>query len=160
MKTITIERIEKAIVVNARLSVVYNQWTQFEQFPDFMRGVKSVVQLDDRHLAWRANILGQEVGWDAEITEQVPDQRISWRSTSGQPNKGTVHITSLNAGTTNMTLTIEYEPLGLMEKVADALGALSFRIAGDLRRFRKFIEKRGVATGAWRGIISIPAGIS
>ena len=160
MKTITIERIEKAIVVNARLSVVYNQWTQFEQFPDFMRGVKSVVQLDDRHLAWRAMILGQEVGWDAEITEQVPDQRISWRSTSGHPNKGSVYFTSLNTETTNMTLTIEYETRGLLEKIADALGALSFRITGDLRRFRKFIEKRGVATGAWRGSIPIPSVVS
>lgn len=157
MKTITIERIEKAIQVNARLSVVYNQWTQFEEFPNFMEGVKSVVQLNDRVLAWRAEILGQEVGWEAEITRQVPDQQISWRSTSGRPNKGTIHFKSVNTETTNMTLLIEYETRGLLEKIADALGALSFRIAGDLRRFRKFIEQRGAATGAWRGIIPIPA---
>lgn len=160
MKTIRIKHIEKAIEVKARLSVVYNQWTQFEQFPDFMRGVKSVVQLDDRHLAWRAKILGHEVGWEAEITEQVPDQHISWRSTSGHPNKGTIYFTSVNTEITKMTLTIEYEAQGLLEKITDALGALSFRIAGDLHSFRKFIEQRGAATGGWRGIIPIPAVIS
>lgn len=147
------ERIEKSIEVKAPLSAVYNQWTQFEQFPQFMEGVKSVQQLDDKRLAWKAEILGQEIDWIAEIYEQIPDERIAWRSTSGHPNSGTVYFSSVDAGTTKVTLVIEYEPQGAAEKIADALGALSLRISGDLRRFRQLMEERGSASGGWRGEI-------
>jgi hypothetical protein len=159
MKAISIERIGKAIEVNARLSVVYNQWTQFEEFPKFMEGVKSVKQLDDKRLAWRAEILGQEVEWEAEITEQVPDQRISWRSTSGRSNTGTVYFSPMTTEKTRVMLAIEYEPLGAAERIANTLGVLSFRIARDMRRFRRFVEERGAATGAWRGYIPLAADI-
>ena len=153
----TMQRIEKNIEVNARLSVVYNQWTQFESFPHFMEGVKSVRQLDEQHLAWKAEILGQEVEWKAEITEQTPDERISWRSTSGHTNTGTVSFAATDTKTTRVSLVIEYEPQGAAEKIADALGILSFRIGGDLKRFKQFIEARGSATGGWRGSIPQPA---
>ena len=153
----TMQRIEKNIEVNARLSVVYNQWTQFESFPHFMEGVKSVRQLDAQHLAWKAEILGQEVEWKAEITEQTPDERISWRSTSGHANTGTVSFAATDTNTTRVSLVIEYEPQGAAEKIADALGILSFRIGGDLKRFKQFIEARGSATGGWRGSIPQPA---
>lgn len=159
MKTISIQRIEKDIEVNAPVSVVYRQWTQFEDFPKFMEGVKSVIQIDERHLAWRAEILGREVDWDAEITIQVPNQQISWHSTSGHPNKGTVFFTPTGPDKTKVTLIMEYELQGAAERIADALGILSFRIAGDLRRFRKFIEERGIPNGGWNGHISMPAGI-
>jgi len=147
------ERIQKEIEVDAPLSAVYNQWTQFEEFPLFMEGVKSVKQLDDKFLAWHAEIMGQDVRWDAEITEQVPDNRIAWRSISGRPNAGAVYFNPAGPGRTRITLTLEYEPLGAAEKIADALGALSLRVEGDLRRFRHFIEERGVPTGGWRGEI-------
>ncbi|HZJ16963.1 MAG TPA: SRPBCC family protein [Chthoniobacteraceae bacterium] len=147
------QRIEKDIEVNEPLSTVYNQWTQFESFPHFMEGVKSVRQLDDRHLAWRAEILGREVDWEAEIIEQVPDECIAWRCTSGHPNMGAVYFEPLGPDRTKVTLVLEYEPLGAAEKIADALGALSIRVEGDLRRFKKFIEERGAETGAWRGEI-------
>ena len=145
------QRIEKDIEVNMPLSTVYNQWTQFESFPHFMEGVKSVRQLDDRHLAWRAEILGREVDWKAEIIEQVPDECIAWRCTSGHPNMGAVYFEPLGPDRTKVTLVLEYEPLGAAERIADALGALSLRVEGDLRRFKKFIEERGAETGAWRG---------
>lgn len=154
--TIPMQRIEKDIEVKARLSVVYNQWTQFESFPQFMEGVKSVHQLDESHLAWKAEILGQEIEWEAEIIEQVPDQRIAWRSTSGHPNAGTVSFTAIDVDTTKVSLVIEYEPQGAAEKLADALGIVSFRIGGDLKRFKQFIEDRGAASGAWRGSIPQP----
>ena len=147
------QRIEKDIEVNEPLSTVYNQWTQFESFPQFMEGVKSVRQLDDRHLAWCAEILGREVGWTAEIIEQVPDECIAWRCTSGHPNMGAVYFEPLGPDRTKVTLVLEYKPLGAAEKIADALGALSLRVEGDLRRFKKFIEERGAETGAWRGEI-------
>ena len=147
------QRIEKDIEVKLPVRTVYNQWTQFESFPHFMEGVKSVQQLDDRHLAWKAEILGREVEWTAEIIEQAPDECISWRCTSGHPNMGAVYFEPLGPDQTKVTLVLEYEPLGATEKIADALGALSLRVEGDLRRFKKFIEERGAETGAWRGEI-------
>jgi uncharacterized membrane protein len=149
----SVKRIEKEIEVKVPLSVAYNQWTQFETFPEFMEGVKEVRQLDDRRLFWRASILGREVEWQAEIYEQVPDTRIAWRSTTGEPNAGAVYFSAVNGDTTKITLVIQYDPQGFGEKIADALGAVSLRVAGDLERFRDFIEKRHVETGGWRGEI-------
>jgi uncharacterized membrane protein len=147
------KRIEKEIEVKVPLSVAYNQWTQFETFPEFMEGVKEVRQLDDRRLFWRAIILGREVEWEAEIYEQVPDNRIAWRSTSGEPNVGAVYFSGVDADTTKITLVMQYDPQGFGEKIADALGAVSLRVQGDLERFRDFIEKRHTETGGWRGEI-------
>ena len=78
------ERVEKIIEVNRPLSTVYNQWTQFEEFPFFMDGVKEVRQIDDTHLYWRAQVWGKEKEWEAEITEQEPDRRISWKRWLGE----------------------------------------------------------------------------
>jgi uncharacterized membrane protein len=150
---IPMQRIEKDIEVTAPLRVVYNQWTQFESFPQFMEGVKSVRQLDASHLSWKAEILGQEVNWEAEITEQIPDQRITWRSTSGHVNTGTVSFSSKDHKTTRVSLVVEYEPEGTAEKLADALGIVSYRIGGDLKRFKQFIEDGGGDSGGWRGTL-------
>ena len=146
------ERIEKSIEVLCPVRTVYNQWTQFEDFPRFMAGVKEIRQLDDTHVHWRAEIWGKEKEWDAEITEQVPDQKISWRSTSGDaPNGGTVRFEPLAAERTRVKLTMEYEPQGAVENVADALGVLSKRVQNTVEDFKQFIEKRGAETGGWRG---------
>jgi len=146
------ERIEKSIEVLCPVRTVYNQWTQFEDFPRFMAGVKEIRQLDDTHVHWRAEIWGKEKEWDAEITEQVPDQKISWRSTSGDaPNGGTVRFEPLAADRTRVKLTMEYEPQGAVENVADALGVLSKRVQNSVEDFKQFIEKRGAETGGWRG---------
>jgi len=147
------ERIEKSIEVNAPLRVVYDQWTQFEEFPRFMNGIEEVRQLDDRKLFWRANIWGHTAEWEAEIHEQVPDQRIAWRSLSGHPNAGAVSFASAGEGRTRVTLALEYEPLGLAETIGDALGLVTSRVEGDLERFREFIESKQTPTGAWRGEI-------
>jgi uncharacterized membrane protein len=147
------ETIEKSIEVNAPLRQVYNQWTQFEEFPKFMEGVETVRQLDEQRLFWRAEIWGKTEEWEAEIYEQIPDQRIAWRSISGVPNAGAVSFESLGPNTTRVTLTINYEPQGALEKIGEALGVVSARVEGDLKRFRDFIEERGRATGAWRGEI-------
>jgi uncharacterized membrane protein len=147
------ETIEKSIEVHAPLQQVYNQWTQFEEFPKFMEGVQEVRQLNDRRLFWRAEIWGKTEEWEAEIYEQVPDQRIAWRSVVGAPNTGAVSFAAVDPNTTTVTLSLSYEPLGAVEKIGDALGIVSARVDGDLKRFRDFIEERGRATGAWRGEI-------
>jgi uncharacterized membrane protein len=147
------ETIEKSIEVNAPLEQVYNQWTQFEEFPKFMEGVEEVRQLDDRRLFWRAQIWGKTEEWDAEIYDQVPEERIAWRSITGAPNAGAVSFVAVTPEKTRVTLALNYEPEGAVEKIGDAIGLVSGRVEGDLKRFREFIEERGIATGAWRGEI-------
>ncbi len=130
-----------------------NQWTQFEEFPKFMEGVEQVKQVDERHLHWVASIGGATREWDAEIIEQVPDQRIAWRSTTGVRNSGVVSFQPLAPDRTRIDLKLSYQPEGAAEKVGDTLGVVSSRVEGDLKRFKEFIQNRGGETGAWRGQI-------
>jgi uncharacterized membrane protein len=145
------ERIEKVIDVDCPVRAVYNQWTQFEEFPRFMSGVKEVRQLDDTHVHWHAEIWGKDKEWDAQITEQEPDSRISWQAVSGAPNAGTVRFEPLGADRTRVRLVMSYEPEGAMENVGDAIGAVSSRVQSTVEQFKKFIEARGRETGGWRG---------
>jgi uncharacterized membrane protein len=149
-------KIEKSIDVNVPVRTAYDQWTQFEEFPKFMEGVESVQQLDDRHLTWRAEIGGKMLEWTAEIAEQIPDTRVAWHSTGGSRHAGAVSFYRLSDDKCRVTLLIDYEPHGVVEKVGDWLGVMSRRVEGDLERFKKFIEERGVETGAWRGTIPSP----
>ncbi len=144
---------EKSIQVNVPARTAYNQWTQFEQFPRFMEGVELVQQLDDRNLHWVANVGGRRKEFDAEITEQIPDKRIAWRSRSGPSHGGVVTFHPLNDAQTRTMLQMVYEPEGVTEKVGDAVGVMSRRVEKDLERFKQFIEARGDETGGWRGQI-------
>ena len=143
--------VEKSIEVEVPVSTVYNQWTQFEEFPQFMEGVESVTQLDDTRLHWVAEIAGTSREWDAEIIDQQPDRRIAWRSIDGAGNGGIVTFQPVGPSTTQVSLQMEFEPEGLAENIGDKLGFVSKRTEGDLERFKSFIESRGVETGAWRG---------
>ena len=143
--------IEKSIDVAVPVRTAYNQWTQFEEFPRFMEGVQEVRQLDDKRLRWRASVGGTDKQWDAEITEQIPDERIAWRSVSGAENAGVVTFHHLSADRPRVMLQMEYDPEGVTENVGDAMGVVSRRVTGDLERFKDFIESRGRETGAWRG---------
>ena len=144
--------IEKSVQVAVPVSTAYDQWTQFESFPQFMEGVESVKQFDDKHLHWKAEIGGVTREWDAEIVDQVPDERITWRAVEGAQNKGTVSFTQDPMGNaTQVTLHLEYEPEGAVEKTGDVLKIVDMRAKGDLERFKDFIENRGTETGAWRG---------
>ena len=134
--------IEQSIVVNVPVQMAYNQWTQFEDFPRFMDGVESVRQLDDKRLHWRVNIGGKVKEWDAEITEQHPDERIAWTTRSGARNAGVVTFHRLDENRTKIMLQVDYEPEGVVENVGDAVGIVSARIKGDLERFKEFIESR------------------
>jgi uncharacterized membrane protein len=145
--------VEKSVDVDVAVSTAYNQWTQFEEFPAFMEGVKSVRQIDDKHLHWRAEVAGKTLEWHAEITDQTPETRIAWRSTSGVHNGGAVLFEPLGPQRTRVTVRIDYEPDGVSESVGSALGLAGGKVEDDLERFKAFIESRGRETGAWRGEI-------
>jgi uncharacterized membrane protein len=147
--------IEKSIDVEVPVRTAYNQWTQFEEFPAFMEGVTAVTQVDDRRLRWQANVGGKSQEWTAEITEQHPDERIAWRSTSGARNAGVVTFHRLADQKTRVMLQMEYDPQGMVENVGDAVGVVTARVGRDMARFKDYIESRQHETGAWRG--DIPA---
>jgi uncharacterized membrane protein len=147
-------KVEKSVLVNVPVSTAYNQWTQFEDFPQFMEGVESVKQLSDDRLEWVAEIAGVSRQWQAKILEQVPDQKIAWAATEGATNAGAVTFEDVGGGQTRVNLALEYEPEGLMETVADKLNIVENRAEGDLERFKSFIESEREATGAWRGSVS------
>jgi uncharacterized membrane protein len=145
--------VEESIEVNVPVSMAYNQWTQFEQFPQFMDSVREVRQQGDRHLHWRAEIGGVEKEWDAEITEQIPDERIAWRSTSGVRNAGVVTFHKISDASTKIMLQMEYDPQSFSEQAGDALGIVRREAKGNLERFKALLESRGQETGAWRGSV-------
>ena len=151
--------VEKTVTVDVPVRTAYDQWTQFESFPELMEGVESVQQLDDKRLHWKAEIAGVTREWDAEIVDQTPDERITWRSLAVTKNDGTVLFRTDpgNPGSTEITLRLEYEPEGVVEKAGDLLNIVDRRAQGDLERFKKFIESRGTETGAWRGEVK-PSG--
>ena len=141
------------IQVDRPLKTVYNQWTQFEEFPRFMEGVQSVKQLDDDRLHWTLDIGGRVIEYEAEITDQVPDKRIAWTSRKGRQTGGRVTFQKIDDGATEVTLTLQYDPQGPFEAVADLVGLISGRARGDLERFKAWMESREDETGAWRGKI-------
>ena len=143
--------IEQSIDVSVPVRTAYNQWTQFEDFPRFMEGVEEVRQIDDTHLHWRTRVGGREKEFDAEISEQRPDERIAWTATQGAEQAGVVTFHRVDDDRTRIMLQLEAEPEGAVEKAGDALGVLKRRVKGDLERFKQMIESRGTETGAWRG---------
>lgn len=149
MSTVT-ESVDVAVPVRT----AYNQWTQFEEFPRFMESVEEVRQLDDTHLHWRANVAGKVKEWDAEITQQIPDQYIAWRSTGGVPNAGAVSFDKIGENRTRVKLHMDYEPETAAEKIGDAVGGVKLAAKGNLKRFKKLVERHGVETGAWRGTVA------
>ncbi len=146
-------KIMKSVDVEVPVTTAYNQWTQFEEFPQFMEGVESIQQVDNQTLRWKASIGGVEKEWTARITEQTPDQRIAWTNIDGAPNAGVVTFHRLSDSTCRVALQLDYEPEGIVENLGDMVGVVERRTAADLERFKKFIEDRGQASGAYRGTI-------
>jgi len=147
-------KVEKSIRVDVPVTTAYNQWTQFEDFPHFMGGVKEVRQLDDRRLHWIAEIAGVRREWEASILEQVPDEKVAWAATAGATNAGAVRFQPAGESATIVYLTLEYEPEGIVEQVGDKLGIVERQVTSDLERFKTLIEDQGYATGAWRGAVN------
>ena len=146
-------RVEKSIEIEKPLRTVYDQWTQFEEFPRFMEGVEEVHQMDDRTLHWMREDRREAGGVGRGDRPPDPDQRIAWRHRRGAVNSGVVTFSPIDADRCRGHLALEYEPQGFVEKVGDMLGVVSRRVEGDLERFKRFIEERGDETGAWRGEI-------
>jgi uncharacterized membrane protein len=152
MSTIT-----ETVDVDVPVTTAYNQWTQFESFPQFMEGVEQIRQLDDTHLHWVTKVGGATREFDATITEQHPDERVAWRSDSGPNHAGVITFHRLNDSTTRVTAQMDLDPEGFAENVADKLGVLDRRVKNDMRRFKEFIEHRGGETGSWRGDVQRPS---
>jgi uncharacterized membrane protein len=143
--------ITESIDVEVPVRTAYDQWTQFEEFPQFMSAIERVDQLDDQRLHWVAKVGGKTKEWDARITEQTPDQRVAWTSTSGADNAGVVTFHRIDDNKTRVTVQMDVDPEGVVENVGDAVGVPNRQVKGDLERFKEFIESRGRETGAWRG---------
>ena len=143
--------IEQSIEVDVPVRTAYNQWTQFEEFPAFMDGVESVTQRDDTHLHWVAEIAGVRREWDAEITEQLSDERIAWTSRDGTGNSGVVTFHRLDDDKSRVMLQLTVAAEGIVEKTGEMLGIIEGKVVGDLERFKEMIESRGAETGGWRG---------
>ncbi|MBT2551636.1 SRPBCC family protein [Arthrobacter sp. ISL-5] len=152
-------RVEKRILVNVPVSTAYNQWTQFEDFPHFMGGVKKVTQLSDDRLEWVAEIAGLKRKWEAKILEQVPDRKVAWAATEGATNAGSVEFEDVGGGQTSIRLVIDYEPEGLVEKVGEKLHVVDRQAEADLKRFKQFVEAEEYASGAWRGSVNEGASV-
>ncbi|HWC71437.1 MAG TPA: SRPBCC family protein [Actinomycetota bacterium] len=144
-------QITGSIDVRVPVTTAYNQWTQFEEFPRFMEGVEQVQQLDDTHLRWVAEVAGKREEWEAEITEQQPDERVAWTSRGGKGNAGVVTFHRLNDDETRVTVQMDWQPEGVLENVGATLGFDDRQVSNDLGRFKELIEQRGTESGAWRG---------
>ncbi|HYO36326.1 MAG TPA: SRPBCC family protein [Geodermatophilus sp.] len=147
-------KVEKSIQVDVPVRTAYDQWTQFEDFPHFMGGVKEVRQLDDRRLHWVAEIAGVRRQWEATVLEQEPDRKVAWAATEGATNAGAVRFEAAGAGSTVVYLQLEYEPEGLVEQIGDKLGVVERQVRSDLERFKRLVESQGYASGSWRGSIN------
>jgi uncharacterized protein (TIGR02271 family) len=151
------ETIERSIDIDVPVQAAYQQWTRFEEFPQFMEGVEEVQRLDAKRLHWVANIGGTRKEWDAQITETVPDDRIAWRSEAGEFTAGVVKFQPLGADRSRTTVRFDYEPHGVKETLGDWLGLVSRRVENDLERFKDFVEARGRGS-AWQRTTAPTAG--
>jgi uncharacterized membrane protein len=145
----------ETVDVDVPVTTAYNQWTQFEEFPQFLTFVESITQIDDTLTHWKVNIAGAEREFDAEITEQLPDERVAWNSVDGDvDHAGVVTFHKLSDTTSRVTVQLDWDAENLVEKAGAALGFDDRAVKSDLQNFKKFIEERGVEDGAWRGTVT------
>ncbi|MFC9163198.1 SRPBCC family protein [Streptomyces fungicidicus] len=148
--TVIIEHID----VGVPLRTAYDQWTQYQDFSTFAKGVKSANKSDDTTSDWQAKIWWSNRSWKAKTTEQVPDDRIAWSSEGAKgTTKGVVSFHSLGDNLTRVLLVIEYYPSGLFEKTGNIWRAQGRRARLDLKHFVRFITIKGEAEDSWRGEI-------
>ncbi|MEV6554002.1 SRPBCC family protein [Streptomyces sp. NPDC051597] len=145
-------QVEQSVEVAVPVRTAYDQWTQFESFPQFMDGVERIEQRTSTLTHWVTSVDGVKREFDAEITEQIPDERVAWTTVGGDVRQaGVVTFHRIDDNTTKVMLQMEHDPEGLAETVGDKLGFVKRQVSGDLKRFKEFIESRGAETGAWRG---------
>ena len=147
-------QVQESVDVNVPVRTAYNQWTQFESFPNFMEGVESVTQIDATHNHWVTKVGGVTREFDTEITEQNPDERIAWKAVGGDTgHAGVVTFHRLGDDQTRVMIQIDWQPSDLVEKAGAAVGVDDHRVKADAKRFKEFVESRGTETGAWRGSV-------
>ncbi|WP_369195021.1 SRPBCC family protein [Streptomyces djakartensis] len=148
--TVIIEHID----VGVPLRTAYDQWTQYQDFSTFAKGVKSASRDDDTHSDWQAKIWWSNRSWKAKTTEQIPDDRIAWTSEGAKgTTKGVVSFHRLTDNLTRVLLVIEYYPSGFFEKTGNIWRAQGRRARLDLKNFVRFITIKGEAEDGWRGEI-------
>jgi uncharacterized membrane protein len=145
------EHVEETVEVAVPVRTAYNQWTQFESFPQFMSGVESITQLTDTTNHWVTKVGGVQREFDTEIVDQEPDDRIAWRSTDGKSHAGIIRFTPLDANHTKVRVHFEWAPETATEKAGAALRIDEMQVKADMRKFKDFVESRGGETGGWRG---------
>ena len=149
--------VQESVDVDVPIRVAYDQWTQFESFPQFMGGVERITQLDDTHNHWITKVGGVTREFDTEITEQNPDERVAWKTVGGDTRQaGVVTFHRLSDDQTRVMIQIDWEPSDLVEKAGAALGFDDRQVKADAEKFKEFIESRGSQTGAWRGDVERP----
>ena len=149
-------QVQESVDVEVPVRTAYDQWTQFETFPHFMGGVESITQIDDTHSHWVTKIGGVTREFDTEITEQHPDERVAWKSTDGTTHAGVVTFHRLGEGESRVTVQIDWEAEGLVEKAGALVGVDDHQVKADLDRFKEYIEGKGHEDGAWRGNVDNP----
>jgi uncharacterized membrane protein len=149
--------VTESIDVSVPVRTAYNQWTQFAEFPHFMGGVESIEQTDDRHSHWVTKVGGVTREFDTEITEQHPDERVAWKSTDGTSHAGVVTFHRLGEGQTKVTVQLDWQAQGIVEKAGALVGVDDHQVKADLDRFKSYIESQPGADGAWRGDIDAPS---
>ncbi|MER5377542.1 SRPBCC family protein [Streptomyces sp. NPDC002553] len=148
-------KVEESIEVSVPVHTAYNQWTQFETFPEFMSGVERIEQRTDTLTHWVTDVNGVHREFDAEITEQIPDERVAWTTVAGDSRQaGVVTFHRLDDEHTKVMLQLDFEPEGLAETIGDKLGFVKRQTKGDLSRFKEYIEERGRESGGWRGVVT------
>ncbi|NEM92563.1 SRPBCC family protein [Galbitalea soli] len=145
----------ETIDVHVPVSVAYNQWTQFEEFPKFLSFVESIEQKSDTLTSWTVRINGVERHFDAVVTEQHPDERVAWNSTGGDADHaGVVTFHKLSDADIRVTVQLDWEAKGLLEHLGAALGVDNHAIKKNLNDFKEYIEAKGSPDGAWRGDVN------
>ncbi|MER6216300.1 SRPBCC family protein [Streptomyces sp. NPDC001272] len=147
-------QVKESIEVDVPVTTAYNQWTQFESFPQFMEGVERIEQVDRTLTHWVTKVAGVKREFDAEITEQIPDTKVAWVTVGGETEQsGLVTFRPIDPAHTEVTLMMDFDPQGMAESIGDKMGFVDRQVKGDLKRFKHFIEDRGAETGAWRGSV-------
>jgi uncharacterized membrane protein len=150
-------QVNQTIEIDVPRETAYNQWTQLESFPQFMSGIERIEQVSDAKTHWIVKIMGVTREFDAEITEQHPDEWIAWKTEGGLVHSGEVIFKEGTGSSTLVAVQVEYEPQDYVEQAGVELGIVQLRLDKDLKKFKEFIESRdGGEEGAWRGEIGEP----
>lgn len=144
-------QVMQSVDVDVPVRAAYNQWTKFELFPRFMGAVERIDQVSDTRTHWVTKIAGVEREFDAEITEQHPDERIAWKTVDGPTQAGVVTFHRIDDNHSRVSLQLDFDPEGFAEKAGSALGVVDGQIKSDLKSFKSFIESEGSGVGGWRG---------